>query len=123
MKKTSLRLAMPGTAMRIDLMREYMGHAAANELLRRAMNGEPGVFYAQENGLTFGTPDTKVTSVWTWNERDVASRSDPLWMTEALEFAAEKGIVIERKDMADADEAKHVAAQLRLILEEAKHGE
>lgn len=47
---------MPETAALIDRMRELMGKDAFDAVLRKAMRGVPGCFYAEENGFTFGTP-------------------------------------------------------------------
>jgi hypothetical protein len=121
MKNATLRLSMPGTAMRIDFMRQCMGLAAANELLRRAMAGEAGMFYAQKNGFTFGTPDTKATSVLCWDEADKAYRKDPQWMVDATEFALSLGIEIETVDEQDHEEARERATTLRNILSKAKY--
>lgn len=113
---------MPKTAKQIDQMRESMGAAAANEIIRKAMAGEPGFFYAEENGLTFGTKDTRATSVIMWDERGRAYRSDPEWMIDALRFAESIGIEIQRQDMTDPDEARQVAVRLRQILAGVNNG-
>lgn len=100
-----------------------MGVAKTNEILRKAMAGEPGNFFAMENHRTFGTPDTEVTSVINWPDGGgLCYRSDPQWMTDAIEFALSLGIEIERGDQTDPDEARAVAKKLEAILKEAKHG-
>lgn len=116
-----MRALMPLTAGRIDRMRLQMGVDAANEILRNAMAGLSGYFFAMENHRTFGTQDTTVTSVMTWNERDIPSRSDPEWMVDAIEFAASIGIEIETIDEQDHEEASERATTLRRILAKAKY--
>ncbi len=118
MKKQSLRERMPQTAKIIDQMRESMGTDVFNEILRKAMSGEPGYFFAQENGFVFGTRDTGTTSVIGWDARGIAYSRDPKWITEALQLAAQRGIHIERLDPTDPDETKRLAVQLRKILAE-----
>ena len=56
MSKGSLREDMPVTAQLIDNMRAALGVDYFNAILVRAMNGEPGCFFSEENGRTFGTP-------------------------------------------------------------------
>ncbi|MEO7579928.1 MAG: hypothetical protein ABIT83_20150 [Massilia sp.] len=55
MAKGSMREQMPGVAVWIDGMREAFGAASIDGAIRRGMRGEPGAFYATENGLTVGT--------------------------------------------------------------------
>lgn len=55
-KAASLRDTMPKTAEWVDRMRAQHGAAFVNEQIRRAMNGEPGRFYAIEGGQVLGTP-------------------------------------------------------------------
>lgn len=118
----NLRSVMPATAVKIDFMRAQMGVPVANELLKRAMGGEVGCFFSMENLHTFGTPDTRVTSCYSYDHQGMQVRSDPQWMVDAIAFALTRGIEIERKDMQDYEEARVVAARLRLILTEAKYG-
>lgn len=59
MSKGSLREEMPVTAQIIDNMRAALGVDYFNAILVRAMNGEPGCFFSEENGRTFGTPFVK----------------------------------------------------------------
>jgi hypothetical protein len=118
---TNLRELMPITATQIDLMRERMGVAAANEVIRKAMRGEAGVFFAMENHRTFGTQDTRTTSSIAWDAQGKAYRIDSQWMTDAIEFALTLGIEIERHDMQDHEEARVVAERLRQILRERRY--
>lgn len=113
---------MPATAIKIDFMRERLGVEVANDLIKRAIAGEPRCFFSMENSRTFGTPDTTVTSCYAYGDGGRQVRSDPQWMTDAIEFALTRGIEIERKDMNDFEEARQVAVKLRAILREAKHG-
>lgn len=117
----SLREAMPMTALQIDLMRERMGVAKANEVIRKAMRGEVGAFFAMENHRTFGTQDTRATSSIAWDAQGKAYRIDPQWMTDAIEFSLTLGIEIERHDMQDHEEARVVAERLREILKERRY--
>lgn len=117
-----LREFMPATARRIDRLREQIGRPAANELIRKAMKGEPGCFFSWENGKTFGTPDHRVTSVIWWDERGVAKRAEPAWMVDAAKFAESVGIVVEIRDLQDVKEARERASMLRKLLESHKHG-
>lgn len=116
-----MRTLMPVTAGRIDRMREEMGMDSANEVLRNAMSGLSGYFFAMENHRTFGTPDTTVTSVLCWDETDRASRIDPQWMIDATEFAASIGIEVETINEQDHEEARERAITLRKILAKAKY--
>jgi hypothetical protein len=57
----SLRDQMPNTAKFIDAKRAEYGKPYVDDLVRRAIgregaNGEPGLFYAIENGHVLGTP-------------------------------------------------------------------
>ena len=117
----SLRNAMPLTAIRIDCMRERLGVEQANELIRKAIQGEPRCFFSMENLRTFGTPDTVSTSCYHDDENGKMVRTDPQWMIDATEFALRRGIEIERVDMQDHEEARCVAEKLRLILKEAQY--
>jgi hypothetical protein len=121
MSTMGLREAMPFTAMRIDRMRLEMGVEAANGILRNAMAGLPGYFFASENHQTFGTPDTTATSWLCWDEADMPYRVDPQWMIDATEFALTLGIEIETIDEQDHEEARERATTLRNILSKAKY--
>ncbi|MGZ9713914.1 hypothetical protein ACXX82_24255 [Glaciimonas sp. GNP009] len=107
---------MPLTAKRIDWMREVMGASEADALIRKAMAGIPGYFYAEENGMTFGTRDTGSTSAIGWDKRGVAYRSDPPWMVDAMAVAEQRGIVLPPRDMSDHEAAERIAVTLRKIL-------
>jgi len=65
MSKGSLREEMPVTAQIIDNMRMALGVEYFNAILVRAMNGEPGCFFSEENGRTFGTPFAKLVRIGT----------------------------------------------------------
>ncbi|MFS2023858.1 hypothetical protein [Massilia sp. CT11-137] len=67
MTKGSLRDVMPVTAALIDEYRAVFGRENIDDVLRRARKGEP-VFYAEENGHTFGTPSPPRHRVQ-WDER------------------------------------------------------
>ncbi len=112
---------MPSTAVKIDFMRLRMGAEKADDLIRRAMHGEPGLFYSMENLMVFGTPDTSITSVWQLDGSERLERVDPRWMSDGIEFALTLGIEIERSDMQSASEAECVAKQLTVILKERKY--
>jgi len=111
---------MPTTAVKIDFMRLRMGAEKADDLIRRAMRGEPGLFYSMENLMVFGTPDTSITSLWQLDGNDRLERVDPHWMSDGIEFALTLGIEIVRFDMQCPREADRVAKELRVILADAK---
>lgn len=52
----SMREVMPETARWVDKAREKWGAEYVNDCVRRAIAGEPGLFYAMENGYLLGTP-------------------------------------------------------------------
>jgi hypothetical protein len=108
-----LRAVMPLTAARIDRMREQLGKDVVNEMLRKAMAGQPRYFFAAENHRTFGTPDTSTTSWLCWDESDRCYRREPQWMIDAVEFANSIGIEIEIVDMQDWEEARQRAQRLK----------
>jgi hypothetical protein len=62
MANGSLREVMPVTAALIDEFRTVFGKDNIDDVLRRARKGEP-VFFASENGHTFGTPSPPRTRV------------------------------------------------------------
>lgn len=47
---------MPETANWVERMRQERGAAFVNDCIRRAIKGEPGLFYAIERGHVLGTP-------------------------------------------------------------------
>lgn len=75
MTKGSLREVMPVTAQLIDEYRAVFGKDNIDQVIRRAMKGEP-VFYAVENGLTFGTPSPPRVRVQ-WDERGLPYVIEP----------------------------------------------
>jgi len=54
--KVDLRTQMPETAKWVDQQRQELGAAHVNGCIRRALTGEPGVFWAIERGHVLGTP-------------------------------------------------------------------
>lgn len=52
----SKRDLMPETAKWVDKARAKWGAEYVNDCVRRAIDGEPGLFYAMENGFFLGTP-------------------------------------------------------------------
>ena len=54
--RIDLRSQMPETAKWIEAKRAEWGAAFVNAQLKAAMAGEPGHFYAMENGQVFGVP-------------------------------------------------------------------
>lgn len=117
----SLREQMPLTAQLVDQLRLQHGKEFVGSQMRKAIKGEMRCFWARENGIEVGTRNTSITSSYVLNERGISVRVDPDWMIDALELAKRKGIVIERVDFACPDEARVVAKQLRLIIEEDKN--
>jgi hypothetical protein len=116
-----LRSVMPTTAVKIDFMRLRLGREVADDVIRRSMRGEPGLFYSMENLMVFGTVDTSITSVWHIDGNDRKTRVDPRWMTDALELALTRGFEFERLDMQSDEEAVRIAKHLRTILSEAAY--
>lgn len=55
-KAESLREVMPRLAQWIDERRAEFGARFVNDCIRRAIDGEPDLFYALENGRVLGTP-------------------------------------------------------------------
>ncbi|WP_295378391.1 hypothetical protein [uncultured Pseudacidovorax sp.] len=55
-KKVNLREDMPETAAWVDQRRKEWGVPYVNDCIRRAIAGEPGLFYALERGHVLGTP-------------------------------------------------------------------
>jgi hypothetical protein len=55
-KKIDLAVAMPRTAAWIKQQREQFGNQWVTHCVRLGMAGEPGHFYAMENGHVAGTP-------------------------------------------------------------------
>jgi hypothetical protein len=54
--KLDLRQTMPETAKWVTDKRVDYGKDYVNDCIRRAMNGEAGLFYAMERGQFLGTP-------------------------------------------------------------------
>lgn len=60
MSQDSMREKMPISAAFIDGLRRVFGEENINQVIRRGMRGEPGVFFFSENGHTVGTPSANV---------------------------------------------------------------
>jgi hypothetical protein len=54
--KFDLRQQMPETSKWVDAKRVELGKEYVNDCIRRALKGEPGLFYALERGHVLGTP-------------------------------------------------------------------
>jgi hypothetical protein len=54
--KFDLRQEMPETSKWVDAKRVELGKVYVNDCIRRALKGEPGLFYAMERGHVLGTP-------------------------------------------------------------------
>lgn len=54
--RVDLRQTMPETAKWVEGKRKEHGADFVNSCIRRAMKGEPGLFYAMERGHILGTP-------------------------------------------------------------------
>ena len=54
--RIDMRLQMPETAKWVEGRRAEWGKAHVNDCIKRAMAGEPGLFYAIERGHVLGTP-------------------------------------------------------------------
>lgn len=54
--KFDLRQQMPETSKWVDAKRGEYGKDYVNDCIRRALKGEPGLFYAMERGHVLGTP-------------------------------------------------------------------
>lgn len=54
--KVDFRSHMPETAKWVDAKRAEYGAEHVNACIKRAMKGEPGLFYAMERGNVLGTP-------------------------------------------------------------------
>jgi hypothetical protein len=117
----NLRSDMPQTAALVDQLRLQQGGEVVNALLRRAINGESGLFWASENGHEVGTRDTRATSAYFLNDRGISERCDPQWMVDAMQVANAAGVGIEIRDYQDHEEARERAVNLRKILEKAKY--
>lgn len=61
-KNGSMREKMPHMAAFIDEMRKALGKEHVDNMIRRGMRGEPGCFYAEENGHQIGTRTFKLGS-------------------------------------------------------------
>lgn len=116
----NLRQQMPQTAAIIDRMRTNLGKDAVDAILRKAMRGEAGCFYAYENGQSFGTPNTSVTSVAAWDKIGNPIREAPAWVVQTRAQAKADGYVIREADTKDLDDMRREADQLRKYLRERR---
>lgn len=64
-KPKRLAEAMPSIAAWVASLRDVFGNEMMDDLIRRGRDGEP-VFYARENGVTFGTrlPEPQNKNIW-----------------------------------------------------------
>ena len=67
----NLRADMPKTAEWVDRTRQELGAAHVNGMIRRAMQGEPGCFYAFERGHVLGTPFPATDPMHEWQAKAV----------------------------------------------------
>lgn len=74
-----LRQQMPETAKWVEARRLELGKEFVNDCIRRAMKGEPGLFYAMERGHVLGTPFPATHPIDQWQRHAVLT---------ACEFAA-----------------------------------
>lgn len=54
--RADLRQQMPETAQWVEAKRAELGKEHVNGCIKRALAGEPGLFYAIERGQVLGTP-------------------------------------------------------------------
>jgi hypothetical protein len=86
-QRPDLRLSMPQTARFVARMRSEWGAAHVNDCLRRADKGEPGYFYAIEQGQIVGTAFPSGHAIEEWQAKAV------LWGVKfAVFMATPKGI-------------------------------
>lgn len=65
-QKMDLRLQMPETAAWVEARRHEWGADHVNGCIRRALKGEPGLFYAMEAGHVLGTPFPATHPISEW---------------------------------------------------------
>ena len=56
MSKIDMRTAMPTVTEQVEAWRSEYGTKYVNDCIMRSMRGEPGLFFAMENGHVIGTP-------------------------------------------------------------------
>jgi hypothetical protein len=66
---------MPTVAIWIDSLRDAFGKAEIDQRIRQGMKGEPGAFYAAENGNTVGTPARPARVEFNMNEIVIESQT------------------------------------------------
>lgn len=89
--RVDLRQQMPETAKWVEDKRREWGADHVNACIRRALKGEPGLFYALERGHVLGTPFPATHPIDQWQRHAVCTGS---------EFAA---FIAEPTQMGGAD--------------------
>jgi hypothetical protein len=74
-QRLDLRRQMPETAAWVEARRQEWGAEHVNACLRRALKGEPGLFYAIEAGHVLGTPFPATHPISDWQKYAVATGS------------------------------------------------
>ena len=74
-QRVDLRQQMPETAKWVEQQRQTMGAAHVNDCIKRALKGEPGLFYALECGHVLGTPFPPTTPEYYWQRLAIATGS------------------------------------------------
>jgi hypothetical protein len=72
-QRKDLRLTMPKTAKWVDERRAEYGAAFVNDCLKRAIGGEPGLFYALEGGQVTGTPFPWDSALGEWQAQAIVA--------------------------------------------------
>ena len=67
----NLRESMPETASFVDSKRKQFGVEFVNGCIKQALAGEPGRFYALENGHVLGTPFAATDPIATYQRMAV----------------------------------------------------
>ena len=70
-----MRRQMPETAAWVEARRQEWGAEHVNACIRRALKGEPGLFYAIEAGHVLGTAFPATHPIWEWQTLAVATGS------------------------------------------------
>lgn len=74
-QRMDLRRQMPETAAWVEARRQEWGAEHVNACIRRALKGEPGLFYAIEAGHVLGTAFPATHPIWEWQTLAVATGS------------------------------------------------
>lgn len=72
-QRLDLRQQMPETAKWVEDKRQEYGADHVNACIRRALKGEPGLFYAIEAGHVLGTPFPATHPMCDWQKYAVAT--------------------------------------------------